>query len=56
MRVQLDLKSQGAVDYVARTVFHGAPERVALSRAERKFGIPRDYLRALVRLAKESEA
>jgi hypothetical protein len=44
---------QRALDFIERTMAHGAPERTALVRAERRFGVDRDFLRTLLQCEKE---
>jgi hypothetical protein len=52
VNVIFDARTEAALSFVSRTINHGAPERVALVRAERKFGTDRKYLRALLRFAR----
>lgn len=47
MHVEFDEHSENALDWLERTIGRGVPVRVALKRAEKRFGMDRMYLRAL---------
>lgn len=49
MTVSLDARTADVVSFIERTIERGVPARVALTRAHRRYGIDRDYLRAVYR-------
>lgn len=53
MLVTFDQAMSDVLTYVERLVGHGCPERVALTRASKKFECERDFLRSLLRLQRE---
>jgi hypothetical protein len=54
MLVTFDQETSQVLAYLERLVGHGCPERVALTRAAKKYEQDRSYLRSLLRLQRES--